>query len=687
VEKLNQIQEKKVRLCSVMGERVDILPHFIKHYKKLGVNEFHIIVHVPFQNHPFYQIATKALKKERLKAHSFYFGSCNGKICTQLLNNIKKHYPNDWFLIADQDEFQLYPKEIRKIIKDCERDNKNFVTGCFLDRVSDNGKLLELKENVSIWKQFPICGFLSFPLCEANPYKITLCKGKILLSEGQHSVDTGGQYPVTNELVSQVHHFKWTKCFKERFQKRLEKFELGDWEGSYLGYSVEVKKTLKYFIFNDNKINIYEPIFLMSKSDEYFKSYFFWNKINKIVETWESLQKYPKINTNLQKIKNKRKNFLNTVDVSIIISSYNQNNTIKKTLNFISKEALAKNYKIQVIVADDGSKTKNCLDLMQNFSKYKNNSNLILNFVWQQDQGFRLAKSRNNGLLLAESKNIIFIDGDCIPNFNFIEEHLKIINSEYNVCVGSRSYRPSLESSQITSNEYKKFRLKEKMENYTINTKIKSSMSWRSVIGRNFSFSQTNPPVYFDERIVGWGFEDNDFALQLFIKDNKNITFNIKANVIQYDNLDNCNDLFININQQKIAYTQANGLLLMFKYKKYPKIFKELSKYLKYYTEPFDFDGKEYIINLKKKDEFLKEFSQDKSAKIHEAIQIYESCFKNLQSFFKRNLYIQKHPAMKSLENNNVAKSKEIIGIWTGAVLQKLSSKQNTKKEKKVINY
>ncbi|WP_267875254.1 glycosyltransferase [Massilia sp. Dwa41.01b] len=60
-----------------------------------------------------------------------------------------------------------------------------------------------------------------------------------------------------------------------------------------------------------------------------------------------------------------------------------------------------------------------------------------LRHVWQPDDGFRLAESRNNGILAATGDYIITLDGDCVPQRDFIAAHRKLAEPGYMV-TGSR---------------------------------------------------------------------------------------------------------------------------------------------------------------------------------------------------------------------------------------------------------
>jgi hypothetical protein len=148
---------------------------------------------------------------------------------TMLYNYITNKEPNDWWVIADIDEFHLYPdNNLNKIVNHCEENDYAIVRGGFIDRIGPNGEFTNLKSKISIWEQFPNAGFFRHPMSGANPNKICIKKGFIQLTSGQHYVDNDGHttwkwqgwnhpliYP---HGYVQVHHFKWDDTAIQRIQ-------------------------------------------------------------------------------------------------------------------------------------------------------------------------------------------------------------------------------------------------------------------------------------------------------------------------------------------------------------------------------------------------------------------------------------------------------------------------------------
>lgn len=285
----------KLGLCTVWGEKHNMLPHFIAHYKALGVSEFFFTIHAEDKHSPHVLSMQNELHHYGIQAQ-VYIGPWNGAIGTKLINELKSKYPNHWFVVADQDELQVYPERLDQVISRCEDLGLTYVTGLLLDRVSENGAMSPIRPGLSVWKQFPNCGFITFPLTGANPYKITLCKGFVELSEGQHGVVTfNKRYPSVGPVMVQVHHFKWEATLEERLKKRLVSKQKGHWKNSYEGYADEVQRIINYLSSYSGCICLLEPLFLIEKADHDYESYKNWRQLQSFTSSWSRLQSYPKL--------------------------------------------------------------------------------------------------------------------------------------------------------------------------------------------------------------------------------------------------------------------------------------------------------------------------------------------------------------------------------------------------------
>ena len=221
----------KIRLVTVTGSRVETLWHMLNHYKDL-VDEMYVVVYEWEGSSTYNEVLkiTKQFEKakivERVTKEKF-----NWEYVTQLYNETKMLFPNDWWIVSDDDEFHIYSKPLNQIISDCERNGWELVRGGFIDRIGQTGNFPKINKKENIFEQFPVAGFFRYPMSGACPNKVCIMKGYIEITPGQHYAKIDGQTtwrwqgwnhpliaPVTDYNV-QVHHFKWDSTCVERIKQ------------------------------------------------------------------------------------------------------------------------------------------------------------------------------------------------------------------------------------------------------------------------------------------------------------------------------------------------------------------------------------------------------------------------------------------------------------------------------------
>lgn len=99
--------------------------------------------------------------------------------------------------------------------------------------------------------------------------------------------------------------------------------------------------------------------------------------------------------------------------ISVIVAVYKDAQSLGLILEALQKQS-SKDF--EIIVAEDCSSNeiKSCLE------KY---THLNIKHTSQEDSGWRKNASLNNAIRVAEGDLLVFIDGDCIPNIDFVKEY------------------------------------------------------------------------------------------------------------------------------------------------------------------------------------------------------------------------------------------------------------------------
>lgn len=276
-----------IRLLTVIGHGSNLIPHFVKHYSKY-VDEINMVVYVSdiaknlefeVKEHikDYDNVKVVKVVKERV---------FDWERVTHLYNMIKSKKPNDWWVIADIDEFHLYPDDdLKSLVRRCNEYGYQLVRGGFIDRIGEDGKFIELKEDESIWEQYPYAGYFRYPMSKANPNKICVMKGSVELTSGQHYAKIDGfttwrwqgwNHPLINPHSSvQVHHFKWDKTSVERIK------EVASIKQDY-AYSSEYEMMYMALVKSKFKVDLTKLEYMFEKtSDPNFKQYRNWDKLFK----------------------------------------------------------------------------------------------------------------------------------------------------------------------------------------------------------------------------------------------------------------------------------------------------------------------------------------------------------------------------------------------------------------------
>jgi glycosyltransferase involved in cell wall biosynthesis len=213
--------------------------------------------------------------------------------------------------------------------------------------------------------------------------------------------------------------------------------------------------------------------------------------------------------------------------VSVIVATYNRPDALQAVVEGMFKQT---DTNFEIIVADDGSgaATRDCIAALQPRSP------VPLRHVWQPDDGFRLSMARNRGILASSGEYLLFLDGDCIPRRNYIEQHRRLACPGFMV-TGSRILLNPDTSSRVLSG---KLTLPPEGAMAKVGLRLRGQIGklpqllWTLPdIGRKskrFTFRRIkgcNLGVWradlervngFDESFCGWGYEDADLVARLF---------------------------------------------------------------------------------------------------------------------------------------------------------------------------
>lgn len=215
--------------------------------------------------------------------------------------------------------------------------------------------------------------------------------------------------------------------------------------------------------------------------------------------------------------------------ISVIVTLYNRLEYARNMILSLLHQTLMID---ELVFADDGSKD----DVADVIKDLVDRCPFEIKVVYQEDIGFRLARSRNNGARVATGDFLIFLDQDVIMPNDFIE---KIYNNrKVKRITFTRGFLTSEEEKnriqEIINKKYdfneiykiiytyqdnKNFRrVMYKDIFYSFLYKLKLRKRGAKIAGLMFALYKTDYLAIngFDENYRGWGKEDDDFCNRFF---------------------------------------------------------------------------------------------------------------------------------------------------------------------------
>ncbi len=227
---------------------------------------------------------------------------------------------------------------------------------------------------------------------------------------------------------------------------------------------------------------------------------------------------------------------------SILITVYNRPEALKSVLFSLARNTA---HVDEVVVSDDGSCEESVNRMKAFFSEFP----FPIQYVRQEDKGFRLAAARNNAIRNSTGDYLVFLDSDILILPDAIDVHLRhagkglflaanraFLNGE----LSRKAMEHSLDSGlleelwQCSDRSHLCRVHRQFIRNQWLRKIRLASRHKPKILGCHFSLfrEDVNRINGFDEQYVGWGLEDDDFSMRLYQSGVKGQSLILKARAL-----------------------------------------------------------------------------------------------------------------------------------------------------------
>lgn len=209
--------------------------------------------------------------------------------------------------------------------------------------------------------------------------------------------------------------------------------------------------------------------------------------------------------------------------ISVVILAYNQTSTILLTCARLAKQMSLEDGEIVIVDTSPVEIPEAALRILQNIEA-------TISYICLNNSFNGRSAGRNVGIEKAKGNTIVLLDGDMIPDKNFINRHLAMHASgrHYLLVAGHRTWLGDIYetagSFSILTDDWleqlicrgssPELQIRENRELEKRASFLKTTTPWRASFTCNLSF-QKSKFIPFDEAYSGWGFEDWNFSWKM----------------------------------------------------------------------------------------------------------------------------------------------------------------------------
>lgn len=203
--------------------------------------------------------------------------------------------------------------------------------------------------------------------------------------------------------------------------------------------------------------------------------------------------------------------------ITLVVNTYENPHALEKVLASLVRQRVPAD---EIIIADDGSGDATKAAILRGI----HDLHLPIRHCRQENQGFRRAVILNKAIAMAKADYLVFLDGDCVPEPEFVSDHASLAERGFWV-QGRRAFvkESSVENFIPTRGCVWSLALKGQLTGLPKALRlpfpiVKRGRQQRGILGCNLGIWRDDLLAVngYDESFVGWGREDADLANRLY---------------------------------------------------------------------------------------------------------------------------------------------------------------------------
>ena len=172
-----------------------VVPHFMRHYKKLGVpyERFYVdLLHDPSLPDTGLVQAQKLFGSAGAHCRTLYHPytpDLQDQAMVSALSKMPMH-AEDWVMVPDMDEFFTFDgnQTVVDVVTAMNSELATYAMGEMLDHVAAGGELISVGNSMEIWNQFPLICPVTATVAKGLPAKVSVFKAYLRTGAGHHHI-------------------------------------------------------------------------------------------------------------------------------------------------------------------------------------------------------------------------------------------------------------------------------------------------------------------------------------------------------------------------------------------------------------------------------------------------------------------------------------------------------------------